>query len=56
MDFLLRAAAGAALGMVAGYAAWRFIGCTGGGCPLTGNRWSAMLLWGIMGVYVATTT
>lgn len=52
---LLRAAAGAAIGAVVGYAAHRFIGCRGGGCPLTGNRWTAMLLWGLMGIYAATT-
>ena len=25
------------LGMIAGYAYYYFIGCTGGSCPLTGN-------------------
>lgn len=56
MEQLLRAAAGAAVGAAVGYAAYRFIGCRSGGCPLTGNRWTAMLLWGLLGLYVATTS
>lgn len=56
MELLLRAAAGATIGALIGYAAYRLVGCRSGGCPLTGNRWSAILLWGLMGVYVATTT
>ncbi len=37
--------AGAAIGALAGYLYWYFVGCETGTCPLKSSPW-AMILWG----------
>jgi hypothetical protein len=41
--------AGIALGGVAGYLYWKFIGCTSGSCPITSNKLTSMLYGAAMG-------
>lgn len=53
MNISLRIVIGAALGMVAGYAMYRLIGCRTGACPLNSNPFVAMGIWGVMGALVA---
>lgn len=36
---------GVVVGVVGGYLYWRFIGCTGGGCPITSSP-TLSALWG----------
>lgn len=49
----LKVVAGALAGAAVGFAMYRFIGCRTGACPLTGNPYMAMLIWGLMGALVA---
>lgn len=49
----LRIAIGAVGGAAIGYAMYRFVGCRSGACPLTGNPWIAMVVWGLMGAVLA---
>ncbi len=41
------------LGAAGGFAYYYFIGCTSGGCPITGNPWISTAYGGIIG-FVAT--
>lgn len=54
MSPVFRIAAGAAVGVLLGWAMYRFVGCRTGACPLTANRWVAMALWGLMGAVLAS--
>lgn len=47
---ILRVIGGAVIGAAFGFAMYKFIGCRTGACPLTGNPYIAMLIWGMMGV------
>jgi len=38
---LWKRVAGLVIGAALGYAYYRFIGCTTGGCPITSNWWSS---------------
>ena len=40
---------GVALGAVAGYAYYFFIGCTSGSCPITSNPWISTVYGAAMG-------
>ncbi len=44
---------GAVIGVAAGYAIYRFIGCRTGACPLNSNPWVSMGIWGAIGVLMA---
>jgi len=46
----LRLALSAGLGVLAGLAWYRFVGCRSGGCPLTSNPWLMALFGGAMGL------
>ncbi|MBP7126718.1 hypothetical protein KBD49_10175 [Myxococcota bacterium] len=46
----VRMAVSAALGILAGLAWYRFVGCRSGGCPLTSNPWLMALFGGAMGL------
>jgi hypothetical protein len=46
---ILGAALGAALGALFGFAQYKFAGCQTGACPLVGNPYSAVILWGLIG-------
>lgn len=45
-----RWAAGAALGAVAGFLYWRFIGCNSGTCPITSNPYNTMAWFAVIGM------
>ncbi len=49
----LRLVIGGAVGALIGLAAWKFIGCRTGACPLTANPYMAMAIWGLMGLLIA---
>jgi len=54
MNPAVRAVIGGVIGAAIGLAMYRFVGCRTGACPLTGNPYIAMVIWGIMGVLIAT--
>ncbi len=41
------------LGLLAGFAYWRFIGCQTGSCPITSNWYSSVLMGGLFGFLIA---
>ena len=49
MNHLIRIVLGAAIGGALGFVLYKFIGCRSGACPLTGNPFIAMAIWGIVG-------
>jgi hypothetical protein len=46
---------GVVLGGIAGFALYRFIGCSGGGCPITSNPWISVLYGMVMGAVLSQT-
>ncbi len=50
---LIRLLIGAALGALAGFAYYRFIGCHGGTCPITGNPYISSVYGAFMGALLA---
>lgn len=53
MNAAVRILIGGAAGSGIGYLMFRFVGCRTGACPLYGNPWIAMLIWGLMGALIA---
>ena len=53
MSPVWRMVLGAVVGAGIGYAMYRFVGCRTGACPLTGNPYIAMAIWGLMGAFLA---
>ena len=49
---IVRVIIGGLIGAGIGFAMYKFVGCRTGACPLTGNPFIAMLLWGLMGALV----
>ena len=45
--------AGIALGLLAGYAYWYFVGCDSGTCAITSSPWRSSLYGGGMGFLMA---
>jgi hypothetical protein len=43
--------AGLLIGIIGGFAYYKFIGCSSGGCAITSNPWMSML-WGAMAGYL----
>ncbi len=59
LDFILkykRYLIGIALGAVAGYAYWHFIGCNSGTCPLTSTWHNSTLYGAVVGALFGGTT
>ena len=54
MTTVVRALLGAAVGAAVGFAMYRFVGCRTGACPLTGNPYIAVFIWGVMGAILAS--
>jgi hypothetical protein len=52
MNIVLRIVIGAVIGAGIGFALYRFVGCRTGACPLTGNPYIAMAIWGLMGAFI----
>lgn len=40
---------GTAVGMIAGFLYYRFVGCTSGTCPITSNPYISVIYGGVMG-------
>ena len=53
MPMALRMMLGGFFGALLGFALYWFIGCKTGACPLTGNPYISMLIWGGMGAILA---
>jgi hypothetical protein len=49
MNSIIRAVIGGLIGAAIGFTMYKVVGCRTGACPLTGNPYVAMLLWGMMG-------
>ncbi len=54
MPIAARIAIGVVLGAAAGFAYYRFIGCSSGGCPLTSNPWLTTGYGALMGALFAS--
>lgn len=52
---LFRPLLGAVVGAAVGFAIYKFVGCRTGACPLTGNPWVAMMVWGAIGAMMASS-
>lgn len=50
---ILRLIAGIALGALAGFLYYRFVGCSTGACPITSNPLSSTLYGALMGGLIA---
>lgn len=48
-SMLLRLVIGVAVGAVAGFAYYRFVGCSSGTCPITSNPFISTLYGAVMG-------
>jgi hypothetical protein len=44
---------GAVIGAFAGWLYWEFIGCNGGSCPLTNNLYKTIVLFTLLGGFMA---
>ncbi len=53
MNNVLRVIIGAGVGAGIGFLMYRFVGCKTGACPLTGNPYIAMFIWGLMGALIS---
>lgn len=53
MNLLIRAAVGAVIGAAVGFAMYRFVGCKTGTCPITASPYTSMLIYGLLGAFVA---
>jgi len=42
------------IGAIAGFAYYRFIGCTSGACPITSNPWISTLYGALMGFMIGS--
>ncbi|OFX48242.1 MAG: hypothetical protein A2X13_15230 [Bacteroidetes bacterium GWC2_33_15] len=40
------------LGIIAGYAYWKYVGCTRGTCPITSNWHTMVLFGGLIGYFI----
>lgn len=49
----LRLIIGLVLGGLLGYAAYRFIGCSSGACPLTANPWVSTIIGMLFGAMMS---
>jgi len=47
---MIKLIAGIILGAAAGYAYYRFVGCSGGSCPITGNPYISTIYGAVMGL------
>ena len=50
---LYRIMLGAGLGALVGLLYWEYIGCNGGSCPLTSNPYKTVIIFTIMGGFMA---
>ena len=50
---VIRIVVGILVGAIAGFAYYRFIGCNGGTCPITGNPYISTVYGAFMGAIIA---
>jgi hypothetical protein len=50
---LVRLVLGIVIGAVLGYAYYRFIGCSSGTCPITGNPVISTIYGALMGIFLS---
>ncbi|MCB1070661.1 MAG: YtxH domain-containing protein [Kiritimatiellae bacterium] len=53
MNLLIRAAVGALIGAAVGFAMYRYVGCKTGACPITASPYTSVLIYGLLGAFVA---
>ena len=53
MTVLVRMLIGGAIGAAIGFAMYKFVGCKTGACPLTGNPFISMAIYGGIGAMLA---
>ncbi|TAN37624.1 MAG: YtxH domain-containing protein [Verrucomicrobia bacterium] len=53
MTVLVRMLIGGAVGAAIGFAMYKFVGCKTGACPLTGNPFISMAIYGGIGAMLA---
>lgn len=54
MPYALKIGIGVALGAAAGFAYYRFVGCSTGACPITSNPWISTGYGALMGGLLAS--
>ena len=52
MISIVRVIIGTVIGAAIGFAIYKFVGCRTGTCPLTGNPFIAVFIWGMMGAFL----
>jgi len=50
---MIRLIIGIALGAAAGFAYYRFVGCSSGACPITGNPYISTIYGAVIGALLA---
>ena len=50
---MIRLIIGIVLGAAAGFAYYRFVGCSSGACPITGNPYISTLYGAVIGALIA---
>lgn len=50
--FSFASLAGLLIGIIGGFAYYKFVGCTSGGCAITSNPWLTMLWGALMGYLI----
>lgn len=53
MPGYIRMFMGGLTGALVGFGIYKFVGCKSGACPLSGNPWTATILWALLGAMVA---
>ena len=54
MTLLMRMLIGGVAGAALGFAMYKFVGCRTGACPLTGNPFISMAIYGLIGTMLAS--
>lgn len=52
---IMRYILGALIGAIAGFAYYKFVGCSTGTCPITSNPWSSTLYGMLMGTMIGSS-
>ena len=53
MSPILRTVLGGVLGAAIGFGYYKLVGCRTGACPLAGNPYISMFIWGMTGVLLS---
>ena len=55
MTIAVRVILGAVIGVAAGLAMYKFVGCRTGACPLYANPYLPAILWGLVGAFLGAS-